>query len=141
MPTGTSCLVAAAIVAALLAAAPTASAKPPAPDPHDVAFIGHLTDRGVPFASATEAIALAQDTCKILNTKSPTRIENAVMRIRGEIIMRPDQAQSFAETAVGTYCPGCADRLGLEPVPSPPEFATIGSESGSSPKKPAKPAH
>lgn len=140
---GAPCLVVAAVAATLLAASPTAiaSPSPQPPDPHDVAFVGHLTDHGVPFASAPEAISLAQATCKILDTGSPTRIEKAVMRVRGELTMRPDQVQSFVETAVGDYCPGCADRLGLTPSPSAPEFASVGSESDLTPRKPERPTH
>jgi hypothetical protein len=45
------------------------------------------------------------------------RIENAVRTIRERLTMRPDQVQSFAETAVIVYCPNCADQLGVTPSP------------------------
>jgi hypothetical protein len=133
-----------AVVAALLLTAPTALATPPAPrppDPRDVAFLGHLTDHGVPYASAPAAIALAQATCTILNTGSPTRIENAVRTIRDQITLRPDQVQSFAETAVSVYCPSCADHLGLNPGPPAPASATAEARSEPPPRKPRRTGH
>jgi uncharacterized protein DUF732 len=127
-----------AVVAALVFNAPTALATPTVPrppDPHDVVFIGHLADHGVPYASVPAAITLAQATCSILSTGSPTRIEHAVMTIRDGITMRPDQAQSFAETAVSVYCPGCADRLGLTPARLGPASATVGTGFEPPPRK------
>jgi hypothetical protein len=141
---GLAAVLANAVLTVLLANSPTALATPQAPrppDPHDVVFIGHLAAHGVPYASVPEAVTLAQVTCKILNTGSPTRIENAVMTIRGEITMRPDQVQSFAETAVSVYCPGCADRLGLTPGPLGPASATLGTSSEPPPRKTQRAGH
>lgn len=96
-----------ALAGALIAAAPATADPPPRPqiDQKQAQFMKYLTDHGVPYTSAPDAVALAHTTCGILATDSPTRIQDAVTGIQNSISMRPKQIQLFASAAASSYCP------------------------------------
>jgi hypothetical protein len=106
------------VASALLAATPAAHAAPqnplPAPppppklgpDPKQTLFFKELNDQGVPYTSAPDAIKMAQTTCQILGTGSPTKIQDAAQRLQDTGNMRPEQIHAFAFAAIGVFCPG-----------------------------------
>ena len=100
---------AAVVVASVLVAmAPTAVAAPgthASTDQMRAFFIKLLVDRGVPYTSADDAVKLAQSTCAILDSGSPTRIQDAATAIQDSVNMRQEQLQQFAGAAVRVYCP------------------------------------
>jgi hypothetical protein len=83
-----ACAAAGVAASVLLAMAPAAVAAPgthASTDQMKAFFIKLLVDRGVPYTSADDAVKLAQSTCGILSSASPTRIQDAATAIQGSV--------------------------------------------------------
>jgi hypothetical protein len=89
---------------------PIPGPPPPPPkvgvDPKQTLFMKELNDHGVPYTSVPDAIKMAQTTCQILGTDSPTKVQDAAQRLQDSGKMRPEQIRAFAFAAIGAYCPG-----------------------------------
>jgi uncharacterized protein DUF732 len=107
------------VAGALVAVAPAVHASPqnplppppPAPpkilpDPKQTLFMKELNDNGVPYTSVSDAIKMAQSTCQILGSNSPTKVQEAAQRLQDTGNLRPEQIRTFAFAAIGAYCPG-----------------------------------
>lgn len=93
------------ILSAVVAAAGLAAftAAPAFADDTDAAFINTIQNKGIPFSTSDDAIALGQAVCEYVAAGQPA--EQVAVEISGPANWTVEQGRFFVGAATQAYCP------------------------------------
>ncbi|KZS62098.1 DUF732 domain-containing protein [Mycobacterium ostraviense] len=113
---------------AVLFTAAAAFAAPAQAGPIDDAFIGALSQAGVNYGDAGNAVALGQSVCSTLSRPGGSFNSAAATVVAAGTGMPKPMAQIFTSIAISTYCPQAMTDMatgnlpGLPQIPGMPAF-------------------
>ncbi|ETW23810.1 DUF732 domain-containing protein [Mycobacterium gastri] len=113
---------------AVLFTAAAAVAAPAQAGPIDDAFIGALSQAGVNYGDAGNAVALGQSVCPILARPGGSFNAAAATVVAGGSGMSQQMAETFTSIAISMYCPSVMSDIAsgnlsaLQRIPGMPAF-------------------